>query len=260
MDSVDFIKNKTDMRGFNSFIIKSLLLFVFWGAAQNSYGQVFKGEVILGGNLTQVEGDRVNGYKQPGFRGGLGVMLPFRFKQTAETKQFAVSMEILFCQRGARQKNPNHSPKDTIYPELTNHKFDYRLRLNYVSLPFQFHFTDRDLYTFGVGFAYNHLVTSKEIEKDILQTYDSVPHFKPSDFTVVGDFRFRIWQQLKAGIRFEYSMFSIRTRHFPATIYKLAETKNQYNNSLSLYFIYMFNEKRTDIDKEKRKIKQTYYY
>jgi len=261
MNKVNFIKNKTDLFSFNKLTIWILFSFMLLITTQSSYAQLFKGEIILGGNLSQMEGDRVAGYKKFGFRGGLGVMLPFHFKQNSETKPFAVSMEILFNQKGARQKNRNYDPNDTVFSESTNHKFDYLLNFNYVSVPVLFHFTDRELYTLSGGFAYNRLVTSKEVEKDVVQTYDTVSHFNASDFTVVLDFRCRIWQQLKAGIRFEYSLVPIRTRMYYTDIFHTkSETRKQYNNTLSLYIVYIFNEKRVDIDKEKKKANQIYYY
>ncbi|MDR2408417.1 MAG: PorT family protein [Bacteroidales bacterium] len=224
-----------------------------------SDAQVFKGEIIGGFNLTQVDGDQEIGYKKIGVHAGIGVMFPFSFKGNQENKPWAVSMEILFNQRGSRARNLNYNPQDTIN-NYTQGKFRYLLRLNYVSLPVIIHFTDKDKWTVGVGFAYNRMFSSKEWEYDVLQTYDSVKRLNPNDFTVLADVRFRIWQQLKFGFRFEYSMFSLRSRFFPYTSKTPEEKRKQYNNSLTFYLVFMLNEKRVERTKQKQKIEKPYYY
>jgi hypothetical protein len=92
------------------------------------------------------------------------------------------------------------------------------------------------------------------------QTYDSVDFLKPYDFMYVLDLRCRLWQQLKLGFRFEYSLLSLRTRTFPGAILHEKEIHKQYNNTLSLYLVYVFNEKKTNsVDREKKKEKRYYY-
>jgi hypothetical protein len=246
---------------FNRLSAKLLFAILLIISSLNSYGQLFKGEVLLGGNLSQVEGDMVNGYRKMGFFGGLGIQFPFHFNPKSETKPWAASMEILFTQRGARQKNRNYNLADTINNSIyTHYKFKYLLKTNYVCLNFMLHYTDKERYTIGTGLAYNRLVNYNEIEFDVLQTYDSVARFKSSDLMYVLDLRCRVWQQLKAGFRFEYSILPIRTRHFQASVYYREQTRLQYNNSLSLYLIYVFNEKKSNVDKENYKKDKTYYY
>jgi hypothetical protein len=104
------------------------------------------------------------------------------------------------------------------------------------------------------------MFSSTELEYDVPQIYDTVKRLNPNDITALVDVRFRIWQQLKFGFRFEYSMFSLRTRSFPRTIYTLAETRKQYNNSLTFYLVYMLNEKKVEKTKKKEKIEKPYYY
>ena len=248
------------MNIFNRLSIQLLLAFMLVLASWNSYGQLFKGEVLIGGNLSQVDGDLVIGYKKASFCGGLGIQFPFRFKSESATKPWAVSMEIFFSQRGARQRNYYYNPADTSPDPSTKYKFKYLLKTNYVCLPFMLHYTDKERYTIGVGLSYNRMFSSSEIEFGVPQTYDSVAHLKPYDFMFMLDLRCKIWQQLKAGFRFEYSLLSLRTRTFPGATLHDKQTRRQYNNTLSLYLVYVFNEKRTNpIDREKKKEKIYYY-
>jgi len=246
--------NFTEMKRFGLAVL--FAVYVVYADAQ-----VFKGEIIGGFNISQVEGDQQVGYRKFGAHAGVGVMLPLNFKKANENYPWTVSMEILFNQKGARKLNYYHKLKDTIHADRAAGKFEYLLKLNYISVPVIFHFTDKDKWTIGLGVAYNRMFSSYEVEYDIPMNYDSVPRLNPNDFTALFDVRFRIWQQLKFGFRFEYSMFSLRTRHFPATIYTgRAETRKQYNNSLTFCLIYMLNEKKEDKTKKKEKTKKPYYY
>ena len=182
---------------------KAVILFCLLIAVVISVdAQVFKGEIIGGFNLTQVDGDQQIGYNRFGAHVGAGVMLPFHFKKGSESNPWAVSLEILLNQRGARKKNYQYNHTDTNIAHLSKYKFKYSLRLNYISVPLMFHYTDKERFTVGVGLSYSRMFSSTELEKDIAQTYDTVQRLNPNDFSALLDVRFRIWQQLKAGFRF----------------------------------------------------------
>jgi hypothetical protein len=244
-------------------VFKRIFLFfciLLFSSVILTQAQVFKGEIIGGFNMTQVDGDYEIGYKKIGVHAGVGVMFPFSFKRNREYKPWAVSMEILYNQRGARARNLNYNSQDTI-SGFAQGKFRYLLRLNYVSVPIILHFTDSNKWTVGVGLAYNRMFSSKEWEHGVLQTYDSVKRLNSNDFTILADVRFRIWQQLKFGFRFEYSLFSLRTRSsFPYSTTSPTETRKQYNNNLTFYLVFMLNEKKVDRPKKKKKIEKPYYY
>jgi hypothetical protein len=224
-------------------------------------GQIFRGELIGGINFTQVEGDRVNGYKKVGLHAGMGVLWAFDFRKNSDIKPWGLSMEILYNQRGARQKNPNKNSDDTSFLSISKVDYIYKLTADYVSIPIMFSYTYKNRYGLGVGFSYNHLVRMKEIEYDKLQTYDTVGRIGKVDFNILVDVRVRLWQQLKLGFRFEYSIVPIRTRDYGKNVYFNAEIRKQYNNSLCLYLVYLFNEKRDNTKLErKRPEDKTYYY
>jgi hypothetical protein len=62
-------------------------------------GQIIKGTVIAGGNLTQVEGDETKGWRQFGFNGGLGAIIPF-----GKDQKWGFNIEALFSQKGSYQR------------------------------------------------------------------------------------------------------------------------------------------------------------
>ncbi len=168
-------------------------------------------------------------------------------------------MEILFNQRGVREPNYNYQ-KDKSQAD-SEVKFDYLLKMNYVSVPILLHYTQKEFISFRIGFAYNRMFNVSEIEWDIRQTYDTVDKFNPNDFSVMADIRLRIWQQLKFGVRFEYSIFSLRTRYFHGdNKFRIAGNRKQRNNTLSFYLVFMLNEKKSDTKKKKEEIEKPYYY
>ena len=238
------------MKRFALLLFFPLLLFA--GAVN---AQRFKGEVIAGFNISQVDGDEVYGYSKFGANTGLGVMLPFSFKKNGE-RNWAVSMEMLWHQKGSYKRwyldSTNSNSKnfcDTCPPETPcDPHVKYRLQMDYVSLPVMLHYTDpRTNWSFGVGLAYNRLFRINEIENGV-RTAASLSNgpYTLTDYDVLVDVRFRIYQRLKFNFRYEYSIVPIRTRRFykPKIGHYDPEPwdRNQYHNILTFRLIYMFNE------------------
>jgi len=152
--------------------------------------------------------------------------------QTQE-KKWSVSLETIFSQKGADQRPQYH---DSLYTG------EYNLKLNYVEVPVLVHFTEKNLFSFGTGFSWGRLVSSKEIEHGGIQPpYSDSVSFNKNDYNLLVDFRFRIWKRLKFNIRYAYSLAKIRTREF----YSLAGnswSRKQYNNVITFRLIYVFNE------------------
>jgi hypothetical protein len=83
--------------------------------------------------------------------------------------------------------------------------------------------------------------------------------YRPSDFGICADLRVRLWEGIHAEFRYQYSIVPIRTRLFykdqNETLLK-DDDKNvpplqlQYNNSLTLRVVYIFNERRSKANKE----------
>ena len=190
-------------------------------------GQIIKGMVIAGGSLTQVEGDEIKGWSQFGFTGGLGAIVPFA------GDNWGVNLEILFSQKGSYQKKQIDSDSKT---------FEYRLRLNYLEIPLYITYTDKDVVSFGLGGYYGRLVGSREEEHSGNQApyTDTVP-FNDGDIGFLIDARVRIWKHLHVNVRYSQSLVSIRERvYYPPNSDAFA--RDQFNQVLSLRFIYIFNE------------------
>ena len=231
----------------------AIFSFLFFFSAQ-SFSQHFLGALSVGMNLTQVDGDEVYGFKKVGLNIGPSVILPL-----GKDKKWSVTLELLFSQQGSRQKS-TYAAKDTIADSTYAGYYDgYRLSLNYIQVPVMVHFTDKRIIAGGVGFSYSRLVGVTEYEdyndpRGFVRTATSLsgPYLK-SDFQVLADVRFRLWQKLWLNLRYSYSMFPIRTREFVNPFSGSTWTRKQYNNVISIRLVYIFNDilpnkkkKRTD--------------
>ncbi len=222
----------------NKPLVLFVAIYIFFFQEVNS--QIIKGEAILGINLTQVEGDEVNGFKKPGLQIGAGALIPF-------SKKWDINLEVLFNQKGASE-GPQY------YDSLNNGQIftgEYKLRLNYVEIPVLVHFTDRDFLTFGAGFSWGRLVGVKEWEHGNLvesTTLENGP-YNQNDFCYVLDLRIKVYKALKLGIRYQNSMVKIRTREFE-NMAGDKWTRNQFNKVLTLKLVYIFGEKQSEINKD----------
>jgi hypothetical protein len=199
-----------------------------------------KGLVMVGLNLTQVDGDEVYGYYKAGLNAGVGASLPLG-------KGFAFNVETIFNQKGAYKKY-------TIAGDSSGLPY-YHLKLDYVEIPVTFSYEDKHIWTLGLGFSYGRRVSYREIERGIPQ--DSGSRYGKNDFCILVDLQFRVWKHLKFDMRYQYSMAKIRTRNFGPTLSGDTWTRDQYNNMLTFRALYVLNEKYTPVHKKKANRKKT---
>jgi hypothetical protein len=208
-----------------------ILLIMLLTLSPSLMAQRFKGAVMGGMNISQVDGDEVYGYKRVGGHIGIAAILPL--------KKWDLTLETVFNQKGAFE-GPQY--QDSAFGTSINGKYD--LRLNYVEIPLLVHYTDRDRYTAGVGFSYGRLVSSQEIEHDgAVPPYSDTVTFNKNDYSVLVDLQIRVWKRLKFNVRYSYSMAPIRERTFHDLYSDDSFTRKQYNNMLTFRLVYVFNEK-----------------
>lgn len=226
------------MKSVKKIILLSLLL-VFLSFPLSA--QRFKGAVIGGMNISQVDGDEVYGFKRVGGHIGLAAILPIN--------NWDITLETVFSQKGAYEKQQYiyYLYDTTAVPlDSTLYTGEYNLRLNYVEIPLMVHYIDKERIGAGLGFSYGRLVSSSEKEHGgTIPPYSDTIPFKKNDFSVLVDLQFRIWRQLKGNVRFSYSLVPVRERTYTDVINQVKEpwTRKQYNNLFTFRLIYVFNEK-----------------
>ncbi len=225
---------------------KIVILLVLVFSVLYGQSQIFKGMVIGGMNLTQVEGDEFAGFNRFGANVGAGVYVGF-------DKKWGVSMETLFTQKGSHQGQQY----ETVIDSLGNQKNgSYDLHLNYVEIPLIFHYTDRERMTVGLGVSYSRLVSVDETEHGIHKDGTTVESgiYDKNNFDGLVDVRFALYKNLKLNARWSYSLNVIRSRTF-TTIDGVSNswTRDQRNHAISIRLIWVFNENAISISDARRK-------
>lgn len=251
--------------------------------------QVFKGEVFVGGSLSQVDGDECYGYERINAQVGAGVLW-----SVVEGDWLDLGLEILYNPKGARRA-------DTLKYNSGSFYGLYDLKLNYVEVPLMVYFTDKHRYTVGIGMSYGRLVgisekinnvetnttvgngrlrwrdgfpgiegvdvtkfkSNDDLENPALYDESTLPPtlwvansntYNKNDFSICADLRIRIWKGLHAQLRYQYSLAPIRIRLFEEyTPYLEYNIRQQYNNQISLRLTYIFGEDLTKLNKEVQK-------
>ena len=231
--------------------IITLLLAFFVTAPTLLHAQIIKGELFLGSNISQVDGDECYRYRKLGVHAGAGALVPI-------TPYLDAGLEVLFGQKGAYKR-------DSLNYHLGYFSGKYNLTLNYVEVPVMLYLNDRGRFAFGLGVSYGRLVGLKEkidgnvtgigigdgclhwkdgienmpdisevtniselssiiydagypttIQEKYLipQLVDNSVNYRPHDFNICVDVKARIWEGLQAEIRYQYSLVPIRTRLF----------------------------------------------
>lgn len=214
-----------------------VLLFLFLVSyqrvsAQSSEGifeeipRTFYGGLLLGTNFAQVDGDAYAGYHKVGLNVG-GIVY------TRLSEHAAVSLEILFSQKGARGNQLKELSSGSVLSK-------YAINLNYAEIPVMFNYFDRRRSHFGAGFSYSQLVSANEVIEVSNNTSTtsldaSAYPFRKNDFNVVAGGNLHLWKGLFLNARFQYSLLTIRKNFYPG--FGRAE---QYNNLWAVRLMYLF--------------------
>ncbi len=188
--------------------------------------RTFYGGLLLGTNFAQVDGDAYAGYHKVGLNVG-GIVY------TRLSEHTAVSLEILFSQKGARSNVVKKLGGDSL---LTN----YAINLNYAEIPVMFNYFDHRRSHFGAGLSYSQLVGTNEV----IEISDNISSinldanaypFRKSDINIIAGGSLHLWKKLFLNARFQYSLLTIRKDYYPG----FGRT-DQYNNLWAVRLMYLF--------------------
>jgi len=104
-------------------------------------GQLFKGYVVAGLNMNQIDGDRSAGYNIVGANIGVGTFITY-------TDKFSNSLEISYTMRGAK----------SIMNYKQSHPQFFYYQMDYVEIPLLFNYHDFKIAIFQAGFSFNHII------------------------------------------------------------------------------------------------------
>ena len=199
---------------YKKLLLPILLLF----AASVVFAQRFDGGILAGFNATQVEGDTYKGYNKPGIVAGAYV-------ETDIAPAVFAAMEIKFSQKGARKKVTDKDPTK------------YVMRLDYVEMPIYFAFRTNERGSIIGGLSTGFLLGSNEFDNygDLAPVDQKA--FKKIDLQPLIGFQFDFLDNVKADLRFAFSVLPIRNRPGPNSG-NLYWINNQFNNVITLALYY----------------------
>jgi hypothetical protein len=206
--------------------MRRILLSLFFILPLVGFTQRFNGGVLLGGNVSQVDGDDLDGYHKVGFQAGAFVSL-----RVSPHSSFQMEME--YFQKGSRKaSNPDSGSGD----------HSYLIRIHYLEIPLLYQFTFAKRVQAEIGPAADIYLGSLE-ESDGQVSPSTVP-FRPVTLAGILGIACYITPNLKAGFRFNYSLLSIRqpANPEPASYRHIFFEKGQYNNVLSLTLSWDFKK------------------
>ena len=216
-----------------------IILCIAAGLSTDVCGQTIRAFVSAGGNLSQINGDEVFGFKKAGLTASVGTMIPIR-----KNENWLVSVETKYSQYGAYEKS---------YP------YHYNATLPYIEIPVMAHFEDPiGGWTFGLGAVYGRLLNyTEKAAWDATGVTTIITDFEKKDFlkndlSFVADIRFRLWKNLKFNFRYQMSLLPIK-KDWLFTYYNSTEIQDAYNSSLSARLIWVFNDKDTSKKTKKGK-------
>jgi len=190
------------------------LLFIVITTNMFSQEKGFKAGIMFGAVASQVDGDMLMGYNKGGLQTGI-----FLTNKLNKTNGFSIEMK--FIQKGSFV---NH--QDSINP--ANNRY-YKLRLNYVEVPFLYNLYLKKKFMLEVGAGFAYLISSRE-DKDGNGSMPPDPEFKKFDFPFVFGVCYFPWEKFHLDFRYSYSMVAIRDHPAHQTFYF---NRGQYNNLLS---------------------------
>ncbi|MDP1622800.1 MAG: porin family protein [Bacteroidales bacterium] len=202
--------------------MKKLAILILVCTSLTGFSQKFNGGITAGGLISQVDGDTWQGYHKFGYLAGGFVSLKI-------SPRSSFQMEMEYIQKGSRRG------ADTV----TNVGNTYLSRLHYLEIPVLYQFTFADRFQAEAGPAADVLLGTYEEVNGLEVPYITVPYRTVTLSGIAGVSCF-ITDHLKAGIRINYSILSIRNGHV-AGERKIFFESGQYNNVISLALSWYFN-------------------
>ena len=269
-----------------------LLLALLMTAPTLLHGQIVKGELFFGGNACQVDGDECYGFKKFGIHAGAGALVPITswmdiglellYNQKGAFKRNAYVSNSTFPYAYNLKLNYAEIPLMIYFTDKDAVSIGIGAsygRIVGINELINGEPSNYEGVGIGLGDGLLHWRENEENMPDISRVKDidelaSIVYssgvadtiyissvvansntYRAHDFNICADLRFRIWEGLHAELRYQYSLRPIRTRMFyeDVNLVLANQVRLQYNNTITLRVVYVFNEHRSKSNKEASK-------
>jgi hypothetical protein len=204
---------------------KTVFVFFLVMGASSVHAQRFNGGIMVGGDVSQVDGDTYDGYHKWGYLGGGYVSL-----QISPHSSF--QMELEYIQKGSRRVDTNN-----------NGGTQYLLRLHYMEVPLLYQYTFKKRFYFEAGPAADINIGTLEERDGIDVSGGGAVPFRAVTFTGIFGFGAYLTSHLRINLRSNYSLHSIRSINTASDYRRMLFEKGQYNNVISLSLLWDFKGK-----------------
>ena len=273
------------------FRILTFILAFTMAAPALLHAQIVKGELFFGGNACQVDGDECYGYKKFGVHAGAGALVPLTnwmdiglevlFNQKGAFKRDSITYGSTFPHAYNLKLNYAEIPLMIYFTDKDAYSVGLGVsygRIVGINELVDGKPSDYEGVGIGVGDGQLHwrqnadnlpdisqVADINELAKIVSKTYPDATYisdvvansntYRPHDFNICADLRFRIWEGFHAEVRYQYSLRPIRYRMYYEDINLVLanQIRTQYNNSITLRVVYLFNEHRSKANKEASK-------
>lgn len=261
-------------------------------AASSLRAQIIKGEVFAGGIASQVDGDECYRYRKFGVHAGAGALVPITnwmdiglevlFNQKGAYKgdslnlhlgpltgrynlklnyvevplmvyltdkdKYSVGIGVSYGRIVGLSEKTNGIASDIIIGDGRLHWKDEEQQ-GLPEIPFTNDIDQLANLVHSAGFADS---------LSIPQVVSNSNTYRGSDISICADLRVRLWEGIHAELRYQYSLRPIRNRLFyqdqaETLLHPVHPVQMQYNNSITLRVVYIFNERRSQSNKEASK-------
>ena len=258
------------------------------------HAQIIKGEVFFGGNACQVDGDECFGFKKFGVHAGAGALIPVYtsqsvsldvglevlFNQKGAYKKHANVSNSTFPY--AYNLKLNYAEIPLMFYVTDKDRYSLGFGFSYGRVVYLDEKQDGISTGIALGDGKLHWKEDDDTRPDIGRIEDineldkiirsvGIPDtigiasvinnsdsYRAHDFSICADMRIRIWEGIHAELRYQYSLRPLRYRMFyeDAGLTLANQIRSQYNNSITLRVVYIFNEHRSKANKASSKEKQ----
>ena len=272
----------------------TVLLALLVAAPTLLHAQIIKGEVFFGGNACQVDGDECYGFKKFGVHAGAGALIPIfnssginldvglevLFNQKGAFKRYANTSNSTFPYAYNLKLNYAEIPlmlyltdKDryslgvgvsygrVVYLDEKQNNISTGIALGDGKLHWKEDEENRpDIGRIDDINELDAIVRSVGIPDTVLisSVIDNSHTYRAHDFNICASLRVRLWEGIHAELRYQYSLRPLRYRMFyeDADLTLANQIRTQYNNSITLRVVYIFNEHRSKANKASSKEEQ----
>ncbi|MCO6476829.1 MAG: PorT family protein [Phaeodactylibacter sp.] len=159
--------------------------------------QRFKAGLLLGGNLSQIDGDRYSGFNKANLQFGVSGAAIF-------SKQVELGVEFLYAGRGSRIESRRNDPLE---------EKDREINLRYMEVPILFRYRSKPEAPssfFEAGFSFGRIIRSEVTEPtapaDGFVFRDLEPEFNKNELSLLGSYGYRASRHLFFKFRFGFAL------------------------------------------------------